>query len=207
MRLWLRLGRNRFTDRNGRPEIPGTQTSSLLDIPPVLPQQRLREVRVTACIGFRTLPGVTMNIMWGELCICTDQHTYGRRQLESHHGVDSWPRDDGFWVSSHQRRAQRDGRPFPVCGHDTECFSRSVPHCRRGNRLGDDRERGRHSGHEATKEIKRLHPNTKVIIVSSHSGDVYRKAAPESSAGDYIEKSLFKAALDKELSQRLRVAT
>ena len=51
------------------------------------------------------------------------------------------------------------------------------------------------NGFEAARTIKRLHPRTKVIIVSSHTGDVYRKAALESMADGYIEKDSMKTAL------------
>jgi DNA-binding NarL/FixJ family response regulator len=50
-------------------------------------------------------------------------------------------------------------------------------------------------GFEATRMIKRLHPKTKVVIISSHTGEVYRKAAMENSADGFIEKDSIKGAL------------
>lgn len=57
------------------------------------------------------------------------------------------------------------------------------------------------NGFEAARTIKRLHPRTKVIIVSSHTGDVYRKAALESMADGYIEKDSMKTALSSLIAK------
>ncbi|HLA69079.1 MAG TPA: response regulator [Bacteroidota bacterium] len=66
------------------------------------------------------------------------------------------------------------------------------------------------SGFDATRAIKNKHPETKVVVLSSHSGEVYRTAALGSSADDYIEKSSMKHALcivlEQELNRPLRVA-
>ncbi len=66
------------------------------------------------------------------------------------------------------------------------------------------------SGYEATRAIKEKHPATKVVVLSSHSGEVYRTAALGSRADEYIEKGSMKCALlallDHELSGNLRVA-
>ncbi len=66
------------------------------------------------------------------------------------------------------------------------------------------------SGFEATKAIKEKHPQTKVVVLSSHSGEAYRSAAFKSKADDYIEKSSMKlrlrSLLDQELMRPLRVA-
>lgn len=65
-------------------------------------------------------------------------------------------------------------------------------------------------GYEATRAIKRDHPNTHVVILSSHIGEVYRKAAFESAADGYIEKNSVKTALlsliEKEQRRTVRVA-
>jgi DNA-binding NarL/FixJ family response regulator len=50
------------------------------------------------------------------------------------------------------------------------------------------------NGFDATRQIKMHHPKTKVVILSSHSGEVYRRAALE-CADDYIEKDSMKSAL------------
>ena len=66
------------------------------------------------------------------------------------------------------------------------------------------------SGFDATKAIKEKHPETKVVVLSSHSGEVYRTAAFQSKADDFIEKNSMKLALrsllDQELMRPLRVA-
>jgi len=51
------------------------------------------------------------------------------------------------------------------------------------------------NGFDATREIKKHHPQTKVVMLSSHAGEVYRKAALENAADGYIEKDSMKTAL------------
>lgn len=51
------------------------------------------------------------------------------------------------------------------------------------------------SGYDATRVIKGQRPATRVIILSSHVGEVYRTAARESEADGYIEKGNMKAEL------------
>lgn len=57
------------------------------------------------------------------------------------------------------------------------------------------------SGYDATRIIKDQHPETRVVILSSHSGEVYRSAARESEADGYIEKSAMKSGLSILLEQ------
>jgi len=57
------------------------------------------------------------------------------------------------------------------------------------------------SGYDATKRIKQAHPETRVVILSSHTGEVYRSAATESLADGYIEKTSMKSALLMMLEQ------
>jgi len=51
------------------------------------------------------------------------------------------------------------------------------------------------SGYDATRIIKAQNPATRVVILSSHSGEVYRSAARESKADGYIEKHTVKSGL------------
>ena len=51
------------------------------------------------------------------------------------------------------------------------------------------------SGYDATRIIKEQYPETRVVILSSHSGEVYRSAARESHADGYIEKNAIKSGL------------
>ncbi len=51
------------------------------------------------------------------------------------------------------------------------------------------------SGYDATRIIKDRYPETRVVILSSHSGEVYRSAAHESNADGYIEKSAMKSGI------------
>lgn len=51
------------------------------------------------------------------------------------------------------------------------------------------------SGFDATRLIKERCPGIKVVILSSHVGEVYRKAAVDSAADGYIEKNSMKTAL------------
>lgn len=55
------------------------------------------------------------------------------------------------------------------------------------------------SGYDATRIIKGRLPETRVVILSSHSGEVYRSAARESNADGYIEKSAMKSGLSSLL--------
>lgn len=57
------------------------------------------------------------------------------------------------------------------------------------------------SGYDATRIIKDRHPETRVFILSSHSGEVYRSAARESNADGYIEKTSMKSGLSLLLEQ------
>ena len=50
-------------------------------------------------------------------------------------------------------------------------------------------------GFHATREIKLQHPGTKVVILSMHGSDVYRRAARRSAADGFIDK----ASLKKDL--------
>lgn len=65
-------------------------------------------------------------------------------------------------------------------------------------------------GYEAARLIKRDHPETRVIILSAHSGEVYRKAAFEYSADGYIEKHSMKQGLqalfEKDNGQMVKMA-
>ena len=50
-------------------------------------------------------------------------------------------------------------------------------------------------GFEATREIKRRMPKTRVVILSAYSSDVYRRAAREFGADGFIDKNSMKDAL------------
>lgn len=50
-------------------------------------------------------------------------------------------------------------------------------------------------GYDATRAIKERHPGTRVVILSSHSGEAYRSAARESRADGFIEKATMKSGL------------
>jgi len=52
------------------------------------------------------------------------------------------------------------------------------------------------SGFQATKAIKEKYPKTKVVVLSSHSGEAYRKAAFGAHADGYIEKDSMKGGLE-----------
>lgn len=61
-------------------------------------------------------------------------------------------------------------------------------------------------GFEATREIKHRTPRTKVIILSMHGDEAYRRTAKENAADGFIEKSCLKSALlDVLLSERQRL--
>ena len=50
-------------------------------------------------------------------------------------------------------------------------------------------------GFEATREIKLQRPETKVVILSMHGSDIYRRAAWRCAADGFIDKSSMKDAL------------
>ena len=50
-------------------------------------------------------------------------------------------------------------------------------------------------GYEATREIKHRSPSTRVVILSMHSGDEYRRRAWQNSADGFIDKGSMKIAL------------
>jgi DNA-binding NarL/FixJ family response regulator len=50
-------------------------------------------------------------------------------------------------------------------------------------------------GFEATREIKLHRPETKVVILSMHGGDIYRRTAWRYAADGFIDKSSMKEAL------------
>ena len=58
-----------------------------------------------------------------------------------------------------------------------------------------DLEMPNKDGFDATREIKRRMPETRVVILSMHSSDVYRRAAREFRADDFIDKNSMKYAL------------
>jgi DNA-binding NarL/FixJ family response regulator len=62
-------------------------------------------------------------------------------------------------------------------------------------------------GFEATREIKLRAPGTKVVILSMHGDDAYRKMAWRHAADGFIEKSSLKSALlDILLSEQQRLS-
>jgi DNA-binding NarL/FixJ family response regulator len=69
----------------------------------------------------------------------------------------------------------------------------------------DIRER---DGFEATREIKLRAPWIKVVLLSMHGDDAYRRMAWRHAADGFIEKSSLKCALlDVLLSERQRLST
>ncbi len=50
-------------------------------------------------------------------------------------------------------------------------------------------------GFEATREIKRRMPKTRVVILSAYASDVYRRAARDFGADGFIDKNSMKDAL------------
>lgn len=58
-----------------------------------------------------------------------------------------------------------------------------------------DLEMPKRDGFEATREIKRLLPSTRVVVLSVYSSEVYRRAAREYSADGFIDKNSMKDAL------------
>lgn len=51
------------------------------------------------------------------------------------------------------------------------------------------------NGFEATREIKLQNPETKVVILSMHGSEIYRRAAWRHAADGFIDKSSMKEAL------------
>jgi DNA-binding NarL/FixJ family response regulator len=69
----------------------------------------------------------------------------------------------------------------------------------------DIRER---DGFEATREIKLRVPKTKVVMLSIHDGEAYRRMAWRHAADGFIDKSSLKHdLLDVLLNERLRIST
>ena len=63
-------------------------------------------------------------------------------------------------------------------------------------------------GFEATREIKLQCPKTKVVILSMHGSDIYRRTAWRYAADGFIDKAEMKSALlDVLLNERLRLST
>ena len=58
-----------------------------------------------------------------------------------------------------------------------------------------DLEMPNKDGFDATREIKLRFPQTRVAILSMHSSEVYRRAAREFRADDFIDKNSMKTAL------------
>jgi DNA-binding NarL/FixJ family response regulator len=58
-----------------------------------------------------------------------------------------------------------------------------------------DLEMPNKDGFDATREIKHRLPETRVVILSMHSSDVYRRAARDFRADDFIDKNSMKYAL------------
>jgi len=73
-----------------------------------------------------------------------------------------------------------------------------------------DLEMPNKDGFDATREIKRRSPETRVVILSMHSSDVYRRAAREFRADDFIDKNSMKyglvAVLMNEQARRSNLA-
>ncbi len=63
------------------------------------------------------------------------------------------------------------------------------------------------SGLDATRDIKERVPQTKVVVLSMHAGEIYRKMAGEAHADGFIEKSSLKQGLLQLLqNERLSIA-
>jgi DNA-binding NarL/FixJ family response regulator len=58
-----------------------------------------------------------------------------------------------------------------------------------------DLEMPKRDGFEATREIKRRWPKTRVVVLSAYSSEVYRRAAKEYLADGFIDKNSMKDAL------------
>ena len=58
-----------------------------------------------------------------------------------------------------------------------------------------DLEMPKRDGFEATREIKRRWPKTRVVVLSVYSSEVYRRAAREYLADGFIDKNAMKDAL------------
>jgi DNA-binding NarL/FixJ family response regulator len=50
-------------------------------------------------------------------------------------------------------------------------------------------------GFEATREIKLHSPKTRVVILSMHGSDIYRRAARQFAADGFIDKNFMKKEL------------
>jgi two-component system invasion response regulator UvrY len=74
-----------------------------------------------------------------------------------------------------------------------------------------DLEMPKRDGFEATREIKRRWPKTRVVVLSAYSSEVYRHAAREYLADGFIDKNSMKdallAVLMDEQSRRFNVTT
>ena len=63
-------------------------------------------------------------------------------------------------------------------------------------------------GFEATREIKLRSPNTTVIILSMHGGEVYRRNAWRHAADGFIDKSSMRDDLRRVMNaEQMRIAT
>jgi len=58
-----------------------------------------------------------------------------------------------------------------------------------------DLEMPNKDGFDATREIKRRLPETRVVVLSMHASDVYRRAAREFRADGFVDKNSMKFAL------------
>lgn len=58
-----------------------------------------------------------------------------------------------------------------------------------------DLEMPNKDGFDATREIKQRYPDTRIVILSMHSSEVYRRAAREFHADDFIDKNSMKIPL------------
>ncbi len=56
------------------------------------------------------------------------------------------------------------------------------------------------NGFEAARAIKAMKPDTRVVLLSMHSRDVYRTAATKVGADDFVEKNSMKYALEQILT-------
>jgi DNA-binding NarL/FixJ family response regulator len=71
-----------------------------------------------------------------------------------------------------------------------------------------DLDIGGRDGFQATREIKLRVPRTRVVILSIHNGEAYRRMAWRHAADGFIDKSSMKSALlEVLLSERSRLST